>query len=145
MKIYNNETVVGVFDNDKNVEQAVNKLEEMGLSQDDDEIQVVDQNRMGQESTVDTPVAASPAPGTAGPGPAIVTSKTADQDNQILNVEADVENMLTKLDVDGEEATFYARQVARGAKLMIVKTDSEHAPLALDIFKQTGANALTTK
>jgi hypothetical protein len=145
MRIYNNETVVGVFDSDKNVDQAISKLAKIGLSQDnDDEIQVVDQSLIDQQPTVDTPaVTAAPAPGTASPGAAVIAGKSAEQGNQGSAIQSSIEDMLEKLDVDGDEATFYARQVARGAKLMVVKTDAEHAPLALDIFKQSGANALT--
>jgi hypothetical protein len=46
---------------------------------------------------------------------------------------------LSDMDVDDEEAKFYADRVARGGILVVVETDAERADRALHILKQVGA------
>ena len=135
MKIFNHETVVGIFDSGKNVERAVTKLHDMGFGKENnDEIRVIDQFNINEQASTEMLIVA-PAPGAMGPaGTAIPVEEQTGPDVGVT--EQDARRALDNLGLDDEEAQYYARQIAHGAKLLVVETDSERAKEILDILKQ---------
>jgi hypothetical protein len=140
MDLFDSKVVVGLFDNDEDLDQAVAKLQEHGFGQGDDEIQLVDGRRLPQEtpaSTQNQRIVVSPATGSGGQlAGSVAAFDLGDAD---MN-ETNLETRLTEMGVDNEEATFYARQVKRGNALVIVETDEEERGIeALNIMKQANA------
>lgn len=134
-----NKTVVGLFDNDAQVEQAVKELQKEGFGQQDNErISVIDEYRLTEEIPLDeygqqkiTPAAAS---GTGSAGLPTIPTPVVQSDSQ--SIENAVNDLLNDLGVGEEEATFYARQVARGNKLVIVEVGEDQAAEVLRIMQQ---------
>jgi len=143
--LFGKKIVVGLFDNDEDVNQAVETLQQRGFGEDDDEIQLVDEHRLAQEKPVPTRnqrIVASPGMGSGGTarGSAVLLD-TASDEQQRAN-ETIIENKLIDIGLEGEEATFYAQQLSRGNKLVVVEVDDEdEAAEALGIMKQANAKA----
>lgn len=146
MQIFNHKTVVGLFDHDQAIEQAVGQLQKSGFDQeDDDALQIIDQHRLAQESPIEgsgrsimpQPRHSSPVGGTAAPFNLITEAGT-----EASNIERSTYHALTDRGVGQEEAWFYARQVARGSSLVIIEATKERAAQAAGIMNQAGAKTL---
>lgn len=146
MQIFNHKTVVGLFDNDKDVEQAVAQLQESGFGQEgDDSLQIIDEHRLAQETPIDAPgrkIIARPGPGVASAGPAVEFNPVTEAGTEASNIERSTYQALTDRGLGDEEASFYARQVTRGNSLVIAETTKERAAKAADIMNQAGAKTL---
>jgi hypothetical protein len=124
-------TTYGLFDNQKELEGAVQKLQEIGVEQ----IRVVDEARLGNKiklvlssAAVQSPVGAS----TSGAMPAFATS--ADDPG------SSIASYLKDLDIAEAEARFYARAINQGGSLIIVDaTDGESVRVVQQIMRQANA------
>lgn len=147
MKIFNDKTVVALFDADKNVEKAVAQLQAHGFgSKDEQEIQIVDKHRLSQEMPINVsgegPMLRANRGVTAG-APATVYQPAAKAGTEAAAIERSAHQVLFELGLNSEEAAFFARHVARGNSLVIVDTTKERANEALNIVQQFGVKAST--
>jgi hypothetical protein len=129
-------TVVGLFDSAKDIEDIMDKLIAHELGEDDTPT-IIDHEQFKPEIETEEQVGegvASPAPGTiTTAGPAVVQpTETPGTDRAIVEKEAKA--TLVNLGVDNEEANFFARQVARGSTLLVVKTSETTAAEAKSII-----------
>jgi len=133
--ILNKTTVVGLFDNDKDVEKAVTALQKEGFGKDDNKIRIVDEHRLAQETPIDVPQKSFVQPGETIAEPATagtIANKTAVS-------EQSARESLMKLGLDQEEAEFHARHVTRGSSLVVIEADEARAPEAEKIMAQANA------
>jgi hypothetical protein len=145
MNIFNDKTVVGLFDTDQAVEVAITELHKQGFGQEEDEIRIVDENRLSQETPIGPLTqgagAAIPGPGPTRPVGPLETKELEPTIPESAATERKVKELLTDKGFGNEEASFYAQHVRRGSALVIVKTTEEQAPKALDIMKRANAKA----
>jgi len=146
MHIFNHKTVVGLFDSDQDVEQAVAQLQESGFGQEDDNaLRIIDRHRLTQESPIDAPgqeALIQPQQGLSASGPAVIYNPITEAGTEANNVERYTHQALTDSGLGDEEASFYARQVARDNSLVLVETTKERAAEAANIMSQAGARTL---
>jgi len=120
------EKVVGLFDNQRDVEKTVAKLHEKGLGKDDGGFEIVDKNRLTskmplQQSEPDT----QSSQRTVGTGTAVgPMGVTRGEFVETPTVESKAKKRLTRLGIDDEEATFFARHIARQSAVVVVEVDS---------------------
>lgn len=139
--IFSNKSVVGLFDNDKDVEKALGELHKHGFGEEnDDEINVLEHpfnvpagpgENVEQATEGSTVQAATAAGSQAVPLPGQTPADTYN----------DLEKRLHSLGVSRDEATYYAQQAARGTTLVVVKTDSDRATNVSHIMEQTNARS----
>jgi hypothetical protein len=146
--IFNNKTVVGLFDNDKDMETALDQLQKLGFGPEDEaSLEIIDQYRLAQETPIDAlggEIPAQPKRGLVVDGAAVGYNPITDAGLEIGNIEQRTHEVLTDRGLGDEEAWFYARQVARGNSLIIIETDQEQTVEAADLLKQAGARTLET-
>jgi hypothetical protein len=113
MSIFADRTVVGLFDDEHDLEHALAGLEREGLSGENGEnVVVLDRTRIESQPVPPEPILAPLQPITrSAPAP--------------LSVEKTVEELLEKRHVDQPAAAFLARNVADGATLVIVSADDK--------------------
>jgi hypothetical protein len=120
------ERVVGLFDNERDVEKTMAKFHELGLSQDEGGFEIVDKNRLTskmplQQSEPDT----QSSQRTVGTGTAVgPMGVTRSEFVETPTVESKAKERLTHLGIDDEEATFFARHIARQSAVVVVEADS---------------------
>ena len=125
--------IIGLFEDDRNLECAVNGLYERGFTRD--EIKIINPSHVSPEARdylQDQQVGASARRRFAGSVAAAWPWATP----------IDPTGLLTKLGVPKAEACFYAVNVKRGNRLVIVQTYHERATEAQHILRQ--ANARTS-
>lgn len=146
MQIFNKTTVVGLFDNDQAVEKAVAQLQEHDLDRGDDTaLQIIDDNRLTQElpsEAAGRKAVSQPGTNVAAGGPAVLFTPSKDVGSEATNIEQGAYDLLTDRGLGKEEASFYARHVARGNKLVILETGEDKAAQASDIMRAAGARTL---
>jgi len=143
MDLFSNKTVAGLFDNQEDLGQVLSKLHDQGFGEDEDDLVLIDEHHLaganpfmqqglGQQSQqfIVAPTSASGVGGAA-----IVGDESLADDVS----ETALEDRLTGLGIDEEEANFYARQVNRGNTLLVVETDDDAAQQVYNIMR--GANA----
>lgn len=140
----NNKTIVGLFDNDKYMEEAITKLQEQGFGKDNEKFHIIDEAHLKQQAPAVTPTPTIPS---GQPHAGTVPVSNVDdlmpgEDNTPVRIERSVYDMLTDLGLEEAEATFYARHVARGSSLVVLKTDQEHASKAIGIMEQFDARTV---
>jgi len=138
-------TVIGIFDNDSDLEVALNRLYDRGFN----EVRVVDRTR-GDEVEPKIPAGAL-APGmtsntsgstAGGVAPAVLlVPGFVDLDDESLNGSYVTENLDVPL--TDEEADFYANVLRDGGKLLIVDTDDNHADMVWSVMRNSNASQYT--
>jgi hypothetical protein len=141
-------TVIGIFDNDSDLEVALNRLYDKGFN----DVRVVDRKQSG-ETRPEVPAAAF-IPGTAvnnagasigtgmGISPAVLfVPGFADLDDEHLNSSYVTENL--DIPMTDEEADFYANALRNGGKLLIVDTDDDHSDMVWSVMRNTNASQYT--
>jgi len=138
MDLFNNKkTIVGLFDNDKDMEDAITKLQEQGFGKDDEKLHIIDEQHLKKQAPTMTPSATIPAGQPhAGTVPVGVDDVISGEDNEAARVERNTHEMLKDFGLEEAEATFCARHVARGSSLVVLETDEEGAPKAIGIMEQ---------
>lgn len=147
MKIFNEKTVVGLFDNDSAVEEALSTLQERGFGEEDeDDIRVIDQNRLPIETPINQPVQSSGPilPGTADAAASRSTVVSSGEEPDRATVRAEVKRNLADLGLSEDESDFFADHVSRGNPLVIVETSADRAQEALDIMQQANVTGTAT-
>jgi hypothetical protein len=146
MSIFNNSTVVGLFDNGKDVENALARLQEYGFGRDDeDEIQIIDEHRLAQELPVDTlgqRIIAQPDHGLAAGSPAAVYDPDSQAGVAAGTLERNAQEVLTGMGIGESEASFFARHIARGNPVVVVDTTEERASEAFKIMREANARTM---
>ena len=147
MKLFNSKTVVGLFDNDQAVEQAVTRLQELGFgAEDEDAIQILDQHRLAQEAPIEAAsqdVIAQPETGLAAGGPAGLFNPITKAGVEDSSVEQETFDFLTDQGLGRDEARFFSQHVAGGGKLVVVETTKERAGEAEAAMKTASAKMST--
>jgi hypothetical protein len=130
--------VLGLFNDDAGVKQAITQLHHHGFGQDKgDDIKVIDQSYLEIES--------SNAPNRK------VKRQEATADSERANIVFDpvtgfhlnpdavakgAAKALDHLGVADEEADFYGKRIARGETLVVVETSEDRAPEVSRVIKQ---------
>jgi hypothetical protein len=135
-------TVIGIFDNDSDLEVALNRLYEKGFN----DVRVVDRTqKTGAESVI--PAAAYMPTNNYGmnangtyPG-ALLVPGFVGLDDDALNSDYLLENLDVAL--TDEEADFYANAVREGGKLLIVETDDVHSDMVWSVMRNSNASHYT--
>jgi hypothetical protein len=139
---HNKEKVVGLFDNERDVEQTVARLQELGLSENDGQFEIIDKNRLEskiplQESEPDTQSSQRAVGTGTAVGPMGVTRS---EFVETPTVETKAKERLTHLGIGEEEATFFARH----STVVVVETGSSVQADEVARLMQTG-NARVSK
>ncbi|MBN1995152.1 MAG: hypothetical protein JW953_20845 [Anaerolineae bacterium] len=141
MDLFSNKTVVGLFDNQEDLGQALSKLHQQGFGEEEDELILVDQDHVAGENPFlqqEKQVVVPPLP-TSGDGISAVLDNDIPADDEIP--ETVLEEKLMDLGIGEKEVGFYARQVKRGNTLVVVETDDEKAQQAYDIMRHFNAKS----
>lgn len=146
MQIFNKTTIVGLFGSDQEVEKAVAQLQEHNLDKGrDNALQIIDDNRLNQEMPTQAAgrkAVSQPGTGVAAGGPAVLFTPAKEVGTEKNNIERSAYQFLTGEGLGNEEASFYARHLARGNKLVILKTSEDKASKASEIMRAAGARTL---
>jgi hypothetical protein len=145
IKIFNSKTVVGLFDNDQAVEQAVSRLQELGFGEKEDAIQIIDQHRLAQEAPVKaTAREAVPQPGSgiAAAGPAAAFNPIS-EGGEAKAIERSIFEFLIDQGLSDEEARFFSQHTTAGGKLVVIETTRERAGHAEGAMKEASAKIST--
>jgi hypothetical protein len=139
-------TVVGLFDSDADVQQAVDNLQQHGFNaQNDTEVTVIDQNYLAE--TLETPnveIAGSPNSGIGRTTPIGPANPLLSLDSEGAESKSTLQNTLVTMGLKDEEADYLARQVAGGSPLMVVKTGEKQAAQVAQLLEQTNARSFVS-
>ncbi|MCB0194601.1 MAG: hypothetical protein KDJ65_21805 [Anaerolineae bacterium] len=139
----NKKTVAAIFDNDADIDKAIEALQELGYGREsDDEITIIDHHQFEPETTNET-VRVVPAAGVGSTTPgagAVITEERQNGETLIPTdtVINDIKNKLSSVGIKNEEADFFTQRVVRGATLVTVKVDPNDVPRVEEIFSQAG-------
>ncbi len=141
MNVFNNTTIIGIFNSEKDLGDAIKALQERDFGKEGQELRVLDQTRMSQDALVqeDKPdVIVPPISGSGTPLPAYgPMNQATGSETEVMR--ENVQRELEKLGLDSGEAAFYADKVPTGNALLIVETDEERTEEALSIMKEANA------
>lgn len=136
-------TIIGVFDNDADLERALNQLNKAGF---EDDLRVIDPARPARpnlsEETLLGGLGAANSPtvsGTGNPLPYVAPFVTTDEDSPV----EDVMGILGGYDLEQDEADYYFQRVQNGGKLIVVKTEDEHQDFVRDVMRRAHAQQWT--
>jgi len=143
MGIFNNhKTIVAVFDSDQELEQVTQQLNNRGLiPEDDDQFVVIDH---AADDTVDTegrpfPVPAAVPAGTASGsglvGLPVILNPVRHADDDQLDNGYDAQSWLTDKGLDDDAASYYAMQIKRGSKVLILEADKDHVSEIVNLIE----------
>ncbi len=139
-------TIIGVFDNDADLERALNQLHAAGF---EDDIRVVDPARLSPPNVSDETllggIGAVNSPASSGSGtplPAVVPA-FINQD-ELLTGE-NITGILSDYDLTAEEADYYADRAQKGSRLLIVRAEDEHHNFISEIMRRAHAQQWTGK
>ncbi len=141
MDLFTSKKVVGLFDNQEDLGQAVGKLHERGFGQEEDDLLLIDKDHLSGETPIlqqDEPFIVTPlsSSGTGG-ATAVPTEKNVGTEKKSGMI---IEDKLTDLGIDDDERSFYAQHLRRGNTLVVVEADDdEAAESAQRIMKQTAS------
>jgi hypothetical protein len=123
--------IFGLFDNQKELEAAVMKLQELGVEQ----IRVVDETRLGGKiNLIPGSAAAQTSVGAGMSGGKLAFGTSAD------DPVTSIASYLKDLDIAEAEANFLARAVNRGGSLIVVdEADGEKVKEVQQIMRQANA------
>jgi hypothetical protein len=123
--------IFGLFDNQKELEAAVMKLQELGVEQ----IRVVDETRLGGKINLIPGSAATQTSVGAGMSGGMLAFGTSADDPV-----TPIASYLKDLDIAEAEANFLARAVNRGGSLIVVdEADGEKVKEVQQIMRQANA------
>ncbi|MBI5670794.1 MAG: general stress protein [Chloroflexi bacterium] len=139
-------TIIGVFATDTQLEQALNQLNQAGFQ---DDLRVIDPARTAAPNISDETliggigaVNSSVNAGNTAPIPYVAPGfMDADEARSGL----DLTGPLNDLNLSADEADYYAEQLRRGGKLIIVETEDEHRDFVWDIMRRSHAQQWTGK
>ncbi len=130
-------TVVGLFGQDHEVDHVVRGLQDRGFGRDEGSIEILDQHRLGQEAPIDAPGLARPKFEAAGGEHVLpVFEPVTEAGIETPLLRQTVFDMLNEVGLDDEEADFFAQQVERGAKLILVETGKASVSDVLAIMEK---------
>jgi hypothetical protein len=129
-------TVVGLFDNSQDLEQALNELHSRGFGED--EINIQQSPIIGQDKKLVT----DPDTGDVS-GVMLDPDTPAASDPRVVVEIGDPIGTLVDLGVPSEEAPFYAEGVKQGGTLLIVQIDDKRAPEVLNIMRLANTSRVT--
>jgi hypothetical protein len=139
-------TIIGVFDNDADLERALNQLNQAGF---EDDLRVIDPARPTRPNVSDEAmlggIGAANTPAGSGSGnalpyvvPPFITTDEANRGEDILGV-------LGEYDLEQDEADYYVQRIQKGGKLVIVKTEDEQRDFVQDVMRRSQAQQWTGK
>jgi hypothetical protein len=142
MSIFSNhKTIVAVFDSDQELEQVTQQLNSRGLiPEDEDAFTIIDPAADDAVASEDRPFAVPAAipTNTGGSGiggvPVILNPVHHTDDNRIDN-SYDTESWLTDKGLDDDDASYYAMQVKRGGKVLILEADKDHVSEIVNLIE----------
>ena len=129
-------TVVGLFDNSQDLEQALNEFHSRGFGED--EISIQQSPIIGQDKKLVT----DPDTGDVSGVMLDPDARVASHPGVVVEMDDPIDT-LVDLGVPSEEAPFYAEGVKEGGTLLIVQTDNERAPAALNIMRLANTSRVT--
>lgn len=139
-------TIIGVFDNDSDLEQALNQLNQAGFA---DDLRVIDPARNTMPNVSDETylggigaVNSSVNAGVTAPIPYVVPGFMDAGDTPAGD---DVTSPLNDLNLTAGEADYYAERLRRGGKLIVIDTEDEHRDFVWDIMRRSHAQQWTGK
>lgn len=145
----NRKAVAALFNTDSDVDQAVTQLQALGYGHDDDEISIIDQHRLDQESPVSTGQGAIPAPASGQPHPAgmpvVKEREPGAEPRPTVSMIESTKGTLTSAGIDDEEAAYLTEQIVRGAKLVIVKAKPDDVAEVERIFQKSGQTQVNSE
>jgi len=143
MGIFNNhKTIVAVFDNDQQLEQVTQQLNSRGLiPEDDDQFMIIDHadDSVDPEGRPFPVPAAVPAAGTTSGsglgGVPIILNPVPHPDDDLVDNRYDAQSWLTDKGLDDDAASYYAMQIKRGGKVLILETDKDHVSEIVNLIE----------
>lgn len=152
MLFSNEKYVIGLFDNDQDVEEAVQILQDHGFgAEDEDELQILDQNRLAGETPIveerlsDQTGGVITAPAETGRTVPVVSTSATESTNRTVGAERNIQEQLTGYGLSDEEAAFYARHLLQDGLLVVVETDADRISEAVEAMKKTNARVATAE
>ncbi|MDX1520890.1 MAG: hypothetical protein R3264_04640 [Anaerolineae bacterium] len=143
MGIFSTEKViVGLFDNENDVEKTVNELSKHGFGgEDSDEtVEVYERARFEPVDVDDEEVIVQPSPGTGGPaGMTAVTKPTGQANTDHDTIRQQIADELQREGIDAEQSRFFAERVARGGTLVFVKAAGDRISEATNIIQENSS------
>ncbi|MCB0168286.1 MAG: hypothetical protein KDI79_28925 [Anaerolineae bacterium] len=144
----NRKTVVGIFDEDANVEQAIEGLQALGYGLKSDDISIIDQHQLDPEVPENFGVGIQPISTGGQVYPAAVPTVQAQPESgnyePTLHTVRRLEETLVDAGVGDEEADFFAQRVIHGAKLVVVQVKPDDVPAVEQIFEEAGQAQVKT-
>jgi len=126
-------TIIAVFDSDQELEQATQQLNNRGLiPKDNDRFTIIDRDTNetvdpeGQPFAVPAAVPGTTASGSGLAGMPVILNPTHHTDDEPAGNREDTQRWLTNKGFDDDEASYYAMQVKRGSKVLILEADKDH-------------------
>jgi hypothetical protein len=141
MDLFSNKTVVGLFDNEEELGQALSKLHKQGFGEEEDELVLINQHYLAGENPFmqqEKQVIAAPVSSSSGGMGAVIDGDVPAESNIPQTA---LEERLMDLGVDEEEVGFYTQEVKRGNTLVVVQTDDEKATQVQNIMRQEAAKS----
>lgn len=141
MDLFDSKTVVGLFDNEEELGQALSKLHKWGFGEEEDELVLINQDYLAGENPFlqqEKQVIAAPITSSSDGMGAVIDRDVPAESNIPQTV---LEERLMDLGVDEEEVGFYTQQVKRGNTLVVVQTDDEKATQVQNIMRQDAAKS----
>jgi hypothetical protein len=142
MSIFNNhKTIVAVFDSDQELEEVTQQLNSRGLiPEDDDQFVVIDHAADSDISSEGRPVAVPAAvPSNTGGsgigGVPVILNPVHHPDDDLVDNRYDTQSWLTDKGFDDDTASYYAMQVKRGGKVLILEADKGHVSEIVNLIE----------
>jgi hypothetical protein len=130
-------TVVGLFDNSQDLEQALKELQARGFGED--EINIQQDPIIGQ----DKKLVADPDTGEVS-GVMLDSDSPAASNSGVVVELGDPIGTLVDMGVSSEDAHFYAEGVKQGGTLLIVQTDNERIPEVVNVMSMANTSRVTS-
>ena len=142
MDFFDSKTVVGLFDDQEDLGQALSSLHKQGFGEEEDEVILIDKDHLAGESPnmrQNKPVVLSSSFAVGVQAGNMPDDEDTPADDDVS--EKVLEDKLMDLGVDEAEVNFYARQVKRGHTLVVVETDDDKAQQAYNIMRRFNAKS----
>lgn len=133
-------TVIGLFGNEREAEQAMNLLLQHGIGGKDsaDKVELMDQYRFSALAADTDTAVAMPAP-TGSNNPIGLVPVVDDSAPNPRSAQLAIKQELLDKGVDENQATFFARRAAQDGVLVVVEIDEGRAEQAAVCMRQAGA------
>lgn len=144
----NRKTVVGIFDEDAHIEQAIEGVQALGYGLESNDISIIDHYQLDQEAPENTGVVIQPIStgGQLYPAavPAVQDPTDGDAQKPTVHTLNRLKETLTDAGIKNEEADFYAQRVVHGAKLVVVQAKPDDVTEVEQIFEEAGQAQVKT-